>query len=130
MASQINTNSPPDLELYNIRTDAWGLLTIAAMLLILTNAIPITSSKRSSKNPAAPAVAKPQEAPYARAAIWADVFHHVVTGLGAWQHYKLPSHYNTSMGVGVWGCAGLAALGAVTAMWGMPETEGKAEKAN
>lgn len=84
------------------------------MLLILTGTIPIGAP--SSRD------AKPGLAPYARAAILADVFHHVTTGFGAWQHYKMPTHYNTSMSVGVWGCAGLAVLGLVTAAWGMPSS--------
>ena len=52
--------------------------------------------------------------PYARAAIAADIFHHITTGIGAFQHYAKETHYNASMGVGVWGCAGLALLGVAT----------------
>ncbi|KAF4553028.1 Hypothetical protein D9617_8g050410 [Elsinoe fawcettii] len=101
--------APNDLEIYNIRTDAWGLMTIALMLLVVSGAVPIPflSSTKTKQQ-----VETLQ--PYAKAAILADVFHHVMTGLGAWSHYVKDSHYNTSMGVGVWGCTGLAVLGLVT----------------
>ncbi|KAI9708001.1 MAG: hypothetical protein M1820_004420 [Bogoriella megaspora] len=102
-----------DLEIYNIRTDAWGLLTIALMLVVISGAVPLPFVSSSSSE------TKTQQQgsgiqPYAKAAILADVFHHVMTGLGAWQHYVKDSHYNTSMAVGVWGCGGLALLGLVT----------------
>jgi hypothetical protein len=52
--------------------------------------------------------------PYARAVVAATVFHHVTTGIGAYQHYKLDSHYNTSMAIGVWGNVWLTLTGLVT----------------
>ncbi|KAG8631521.1 hypothetical protein KVT40_000661 [Elsinoe batatas] len=102
--------APNDLEIYNIRTDAWGLLTIALMLLVVSGAVqlPFLSNSKTRGQRAAGLQ------PYAKAAILADVFHHVMTGVGAWSHYAKDSHYNTSMGVGVWGCTGLALLGLVT----------------
>ncbi|GAM88390.1 hypothetical protein ANO11243_064230 [Dothideomycetidae sp. 11243] len=100
---------PNDLEIYNVRTDAWGLLTIAAMLLVVSGAVPLPFSNSKSRANAAAGLQ-----PYAKAAILADVFHHVMTGLGAWEHYAKETHYNTSMGVGVWGCSGLALLGLLT----------------
>lgn len=110
-----------DLELYNVRTDAWGLATIALLLLIFTNAVPnpllpSSSSSLSSSSTTTADDAQSQRViqSYAKMAIAADVFHHVMTGLGAWKHYSLATHYNTSMAVGVWGCAGLAGLGLVT----------------
>jgi mannan endo-1,6-alpha-mannosidase len=36
------------------------------------------------------------------------------TGIGAYQHYKLPSHYNTSMSIGVWGNVWLTLTGLLT----------------
>lgn len=99
-----------DLEIYNVRTDAWGLLTIALMLVVVSGAVPLpflSNSKTTSQQ-------SQGLQPYAKAAILADVFHHVMTGLGAWSHYAKETHYNTSMGVGVWGCSGLALLGLVT----------------
>lgn len=105
------------------------------MLIILSGTIPLdflsTKSKQSSGPPAtrtrAAAASAATKAPYARAAIAADVLHHVLTGLGAWQHYSQPTHYNTAMAVGVWGCAGFAALGSAVLAFGIGE-DGKAGK--
>jgi hypothetical protein len=52
--------------------------------------------------------------PYAKAVVAATVFHHVTTGIGAYQHYMLDSHYNTSMGIGVWGNVWLTLTGLIT----------------
>jgi hypothetical protein len=52
--------------------------------------------------------------PYAKAVVAATVFHHITTGFGAFQHYKLDTHYNTSMGIGVWGNVWLTLSGVVT----------------
>lgn len=103
------TPKPPDLEIYNVRTDAWGLYTLAAMLLILSGAVPLSFSSSSSSTEAAARAKRP----YAKAAIAATMFHHVTTGIGAYEHYAKDSHYNTSMGIGVWGNVGLFLLGAV-----------------
>jgi hypothetical protein len=50
----------------------------------------------------------------------ATIFHHVTTGIGAYQHYKLDTHYNTSMWIGVWGNVFLTVAGAVT--WGLMQS--------
>lgn len=39
------------------------------------------------------------------------MFHHVATGIGAYQHYKLETHRNTSMVIGVWGNVWLTSAG-------------------
>lgn len=44
------------------------------------------------------------------------MFHHVMTGLGAYQHYKLDSHSNKSMAIGVWGNLWLVVTGVGTLM--------------
>ena len=107
-----------DLERYNVRTDAWGLITIALLLLIFSDAVPLpffSSWKPTTILTAAEKDAEKRVAQrYAKAAIAVDVFHHVTTGLGAWTHYAKDTHYNASMGIGVWGCAGLAMLGVTT----------------
>lgn len=59
--------------------------------------------------------------PFARAIVAATVFHHVTTGVGAWQHYKLESHYNAAMGIGVWGNVWLTLTGLFTLLVGMSE---------
>lgn len=89
--------SPNDLETYTIGTDGWGLITLALILVLLSAYETSTTSS------------------FKRAAVLATVFHHVTTAHGSWQHYKLDSHYNTAMSIGVWAnvwltLAGLAAL--------------------
>ena len=96
--------APNDLETYNVRNDGWCLVTLALILIGLTNAVPF--SPESAK--------KFSAVPYAKAIVAATIFHHVATGIGAYQHYKLPSHYNTSMGIGVWGNVWLSLTGLLT----------------
>lgn len=94
--------TPNDLETYNVRNDGWCLVTLALILVSFTNAVPFApAAKRSS-------------IPYAKAVVAATLFHHITTGIGAYQHYKLPSHYNTSMGIGVWGNVWLTLTGLFT----------------
>jgi mannan endo-1,6-alpha-mannosidase len=95
--------TPNDLELYNVRNDGWCLITLALILIGFTNAVP---GQGTSKSQGA--------LPYAKAVVAATVFHHVTTGIGAYQHYKLDSHYNTSMAIGVWANVWLTISGAVT----------------
>ncbi|KAF2239527.1 hypothetical protein EV356DRAFT_499692 [Viridothelium virens] len=113
--------APNDLEIYNVRTDAWGLLTIALMLVVISDAVPLPFFSNSTTK----AQQRSGVQPYAKAAILTDMFHHVMTGLGAWSHYVRESHYNTSMAVGVWGCGGLALLGLMTLL-APPEVSGLA----
>lgn len=49
------------------------------------------------------------------------MFHHLTTGVGAWQHYKLESHYNKAMGIGVWGNVWLVGAGVLTLLVAMTE---------
>ncbi|KAK5132108.1 hypothetical protein LTR08_000359 [Meristemomyces frigidus] len=116
--------APNDLELYNIRTDAWGLLTIAMLLLALADAVPLPESLvGSSLSSPAPSQYKK---PYARAAVLITIFHHVTTGIGAYQHWKLESHHTVAMDIGVYGNVGLTVLGVAALMYGLKE--GGAEK--
>lgn len=123
-----------DLELYNVRTDAWGLLSLAAVLLVLSSAIPwpninklaegnLTTSQGSG---AAGTTQKPKIAPsIANSLVLITVLHHILTGYGCWQHYKLETHYNTSMGIGVWANAFLTIAGLSTILLG---NSGQADK--
>ncbi|OSS46830.1 hypothetical protein B5807_08761 [Epicoccum nigrum] len=126
-----------DLELYNIRTDGWCLITLGLILVSLTSAIP-SSSSQTNANPSttpskavhsadAPLALQSGETnailPHAKAVVAATVFHHLTTGLGAWQHYKLASHYNTAMGIGVWGNVWLVVTGGFTLLVAMREGE-------
>lgn len=121
---------PNDLELYNIRNDGWCLVTLAIILLSFTNAVPFSSTATPSPPP--PPSASQRSAPsspssvaYAKAVVAATVFHHVTTGVGAYQHYKLDTHYNTSMSIGVWGNVWLTFTGLLT--WGLLAS-GKGER--
>ena len=87
-----------------MRNDGWCLVTLALILVSFTNAVPFSS---------APAT-KLTSISYAKAVVAATVFHHITTGIGAYQHYKLPSHYNTSMSIGVWGNVWLTLTGLFT----------------
>ncbi|EOA86618.1 hypothetical protein ACJQWK_08384 [Exserohilum turcicum] len=93
-----------DLEKYNVRTDGWCLVTLALILVGLTNAVPFTAKSAKTFS----------SVQYAKAIVAATIFHHVATGIGAYQHYRLPSHYNTSMGIGVWGNVWLSLTGLFT----------------
>jgi hypothetical protein len=86
-----------DLETYNVRTDGWCLISLAASLMVLSHAY---STKGISKN-------------YSRAFIAVSVFHHITTMMGAYEHYKLDSHYTKAMWIGVWVNAFLTAVGGV-----------------
>ncbi|KAI5265899.1 hypothetical protein E4T47_08420 [Aureobasidium subglaciale] len=91
--------SPTDLELYNVRTDGWGLISLAAALLVLSRAYSLGHVNRS----------------YSKAVVLVSVFHHVTTMMGAYQHYKLDSHYTAAMWIGVWVNLFLTVVGAIVA---------------
>jgi hypothetical protein len=82
-----------DLELYNVYNDGWCLVTLGLILLSLDG------------------LQKSRAVTYVLAA---TVFHHVTTGIGAYGHYKRDTHYNMSMGIGVWANVWLAVSGVVT----------------
>jgi hypothetical protein len=87
-----------------VRNDGWCLITLALILVALTNAVPF----------AAESAKKFSSVSYAKAIVAVTIFHHITTGIGAYQHYKLPSHYNTSMSIGVWGNVWLSLTGLFT----------------
>lgn len=86
-----------DLELYNVRTDGWCLISLAASLLLLSRAYSRGGINRS----------------YSKAFIAVSIFHHITTMMGAYQHYKLDSHYTKAMWIGVWVNAFLTAVGGI-----------------
>ncbi|KAG9559134.1 RNI-like protein, partial [Aureobasidium melanogenum] len=88
---------PTDLELYNVRTDGWGLISLAASLMVLSRAYARGGINRT----------------YSKAFIAVSIFHHVTTMIGAYQHYKLDTHYTKAMWIGVWVNAFLTAVGGV-----------------
>ena len=62
---------------------------------------------------------KPRVAPsVANTLVLITVAHHVTTGYGCWQHYKLDTHYNISMGIGVWANMFLTLVGLATVFIG------------
>lgn len=114
---------PNDLELYTTRTDAFGLLTLAALLLVLCDAVPLPSSLVGS---AATAPASPgSKKPYARAMILLTMFHHVTTGIGSFGHWVRESHRTAAMDIGVFGNAGLCLLGVAALMRGVDDEGAK-----
>ncbi|KAF2757348.1 hypothetical protein EJ05DRAFT_538569 [Pseudovirgaria hyperparasitica] len=109
--SQLNL-MPNDLELYNVKTDGWCLVTLGLILLAFTGAIPAKAPSAVNTHPAAREARTTTSV--AGLVVAATVFHHVATGIGAYQHYKLESHYNTAMAIGVWGNVWLAFTGVLT----------------
>ncbi|KAF3054188.1 hypothetical protein E8E11_012003 [Didymella keratinophila] len=110
-----------DLELYNVRNDGWCLVTLALILISFTNAVPLSPAPKAIHSADAPKALKSNRnngaLPYAKAVVAATVFHHITTGIGAYQHYKLDTHYNTSMGIGVWGNVWLTLTGIFTLIY-------------
>lgn len=87
------------------------------MLLIFTNAIPLPGSSSDTQQ------ASRARKPYARVAIIVTIFHHITTCYGAYQHYKLPSHYTQAMGIGVWFNVFLTVAGVVALMFGLGDAQ-------
>ena len=74
------THFTADLELYTTRTDGYGLITLAALLLVLADAVPLPQSLVGSAFNM-PASEKGKK-PYAKAVIILTIFHHITTGIG------------------------------------------------
>jgi hypothetical protein len=104
-----------DLELYTTRVDAWGLLTLSALLLILADAVPLpkslVGSTLNSTFTTSPSGTRTKR-PYAPAIIFVTILHHIATGIGSYSHWSRPSHRTIAMDIGVWGNVGLTLLGA------------------
>jgi hypothetical protein len=104
-----------DLELYTTRVDAWGLLTLSALLLVLADAVPLPNSlvgsTLNSTFTTSPSATRTKR-PYAPAIIFVTILHHIATGIGSYSHWSRPSHRTIAMDIGVWGNVGLALLGA------------------
>ena len=99
--------------------DGWGLVTIGMMLLALADAVPLPESLVGSAL-ASPAPSQYKK-PYARAAVLITIFHHVTTGFGAYQHWKLETHHTVAMDIGVYGNVGLTLLGAAALLYGLKD---------
>ncbi|KAM0717149.1 hypothetical protein Q7P37_007001 [Cladosporium fusiforme] len=110
--------TPSDLEIYNIWTDGWQLITLALLLLIFSNAVPLPGSQQTAETQRA-------RKPYAKLAILATMFHHVTTGYGAWTHWSRPTHHTKAMDIGVYGNFALTVLGAGALLWGMGDGKGR-----
>ncbi|KAF2769991.1 hypothetical protein EJ03DRAFT_311369 [Teratosphaeria nubilosa] len=118
---------PNDLELYNIRTDAWGLLALALVLLAIADAVPLPRPLTAGSSLVESSIPAASKKPCARAIVAVTVFHHVMTGVGAYQHWKVPTHRTAAMDVGVWGNVFFAGLGVAALRWGLRE-EGKGKR--
>ena len=120
-----NNSQSSDLEVYTTRTDAFGLLTLAATLLVLSDAVPLPKALVGSSF-TAPASEKTKR-PYAKAIIILTMFHHVTTGIGAFQHWIKPTHRTIAMDIGVFGNIALTMLGVVALVYGLGE-EGETKR--
>ena len=85
-----------DLERYNVRTDAWCLVTLSGLLVSLTGAVPYASSALSSgamslttRLPSRGLASKD----FAKVAIMWTMFHHVATAAGSYtRKSRLPAY--------------------------------------
>ncbi|KAK4508279.1 hypothetical protein PRZ48_002017 [Zasmidium cellare] len=109
-----------DLELYTTWTDAWCLLSLSAILLVLADAVPLPASIAGSSLSAASSTPRSKK-PYAKAVVIITMLHHAATGYGAFQHWIQPSHHTIAMDIGVYGNVALIALGAAALVWGLEE---------
>jgi len=123
---------------YNVHNDAWGLISLGGVLVALSSAVPwprdpfaVPSSKwgdsvsvTENDNTSGKAVTKSGRGKaeiskrVSTSIILITVFHHLTTAYGAYQNYKRETHYNTSMGIGVWVNAFLATVGIASTFWG------------
>jgi hypothetical protein len=116
---------PTDLELYTIWTDGWQLITLALMLLIFSNVVPLPSALTGKS---ASSTSQTAAKPYAKLAIMATMFHHITTGYGAYTHWVKDSHHTKAMDIGVYGNVALTALGLAALQWGMGDEEGSKKR--
>lgn len=113
-----------DLELYTTRVDAWGLLALSAILLIISDAVPgLPKSMSTGSSLTDSTVPVRQRQPYAKAIVVITMLHHAATGMGSYQHWVLETHRTTAMDIGVWGNVGLFLLGMAALAYGFREEE-------
>lgn len=115
-----------DLELYTIWTDGFQLLTLSFILILISDAVPLPKSLTGS----ALAETTPTKAkkPYARGIILITMFHHVTTGIGAFQHWRLPTHHTVAMDIGVYFNVLLTGMGVAALVYGLRDEEGGRKK--
>ncbi|WPH01882.1 Hypothetical protein R9X50_00473600 [Acrodontium crateriforme] len=110
-----------DLEIYTTWTDGFGLLTLSMLLLALADTLPLPGQLRGSS--LSSAGSSETKRPFARAAVLITMFHHVTTGIGAYQHWVKPSHRTVAMDIGVYGNIGLTVLGVVALMTSLKDED-------
>ena len=111
----------PDLEIYTTRTDAFGLITLAALLLVMCDAVPLPKSLVGSSF--TESTSEKAKKPYARAMILLTMFHHITTGIGSYQHWIKPSHRTIAMDIGVFGNIAFTALGVAALVYGLRDED-------
>lgn len=114
--NDLEPDTRPDLELYTTRTDAWGLLALSALLLILCDAVPLPPGRVGSTLTDQSTSAKSRR-PYAVPAVVVTMAHHALTAVGSYTHYRVPSHYTFAMFIGVWGNIALIVSGVTALVW-------------
>ena len=110
-----------DLEIYTTRTDAYGLLTLAALLVALSDAVPLPASLSGSSFVAP--VSDRAKKPYGRVIVLLTMVHHVLTAIGSFEHWVKPTHRTPAMDIGVFANAALVVLGAAVLAWGFEDNE-------
>ena len=110
-----------DLEIYTTRTDAYGLLTLAALLIALSDAVPLPNSLAGSSFVAP--VSDRAKKPYGRVIVLLTMVHHVLTAIGSYQHWIKPTHRTVAMDIGVFANAALVMFGTVVLAWGFEDDE-------
>ncbi|KAF7187397.1 hypothetical protein HII31_11286, partial [Pseudocercospora fuligena] len=108
----------PDLELYTTRTDAFCLLSLSAILLVISDAIPLPKGLTGSQ-----LADTGNKKPYARAIVLITILHHIATGIGSYSHWVRPSHHTIAMDIGVYGNVFFTALGVVALVYGLEKEE-------
>jgi uncharacterized protein YjbJ (UPF0337 family) len=127
-------NLVTDLELYTTRVDAYGLLALSALLLVLADAVPLPNalvgSTLNSTFTTSPSATRTKR-PYAPAIIFITILHHIFTGIGSFSHWSRPTHRTIAMDIGVWGNVGLSLLGVAALVYlnGGSELAGKVGEA-
>ena len=107
-----------DLELYTTRTDAFCLLSLSAILLVISDAIPLPKGLTGSQ-----LADTGNKKPYARAIVLITILHHIATGIGSYSHWVRPSHHTIAMDIGVYGNIFFTALGVVALVYGLGKEE-------
>lgn len=91
------------------------------LLIALSDAVPLPNSLTGSAFVAP--VSDRAKKPYGRVLVLATMIHHILTGIGSFQHWIKPTHRTVAMDIGVYGNVALTALGVLALMYGFDEDD-------